>query len=78
MEQYNNQIPQQQENAPYSVATLILGILSLVTGCLYAGLILGIIGVVLGKKGKKAVAVNPGTYKGTGMLSAGYICPSSD
>ena len=73
MEQLNNQLPQKQENAPNSVATLILGILSLVTGCLFAGLIFGIIGVVLGKKGKNAVASNPGAYKGTGMLSAGYI-----
>lgn len=32
-----------------------------------------VLSVVLGKKGKKAVVANPGAYKGTGMLSAGYI-----
>ncbi|MBO4588722.1 MAG: hypothetical protein J5711_07495 [Bacteroidales bacterium] len=51
----------------------MLGILSLVTGCFCAGLVLGIIGVVFGGKGKNAVAANPEKYKGTGMLTAGHI-----
>lgn len=62
-----------QENAPYSVVTLVMGILSLVTGCFCAGLVLGIIGVVYGSKGKKEVSANPRKYKGTGMLKAGHI-----
>ena len=73
MEQNNNQLPRTQENAPYSIVTLVLGILSLVTGCFCAGLVLGILGVVFGGKGKKAVEANPEKYKGTGMLTAGHI-----
>lgn len=65
--------PQGQQNAPYAVATLVLGILSLTTGCLGAGLICGIIGAVLGSKGFAAYNVNPSLYKGKGMLQAGKI-----
>ena len=64
---------QPQENAPYAVASLVLGILSLVIGCLGVGLVLGIVGLVLGSKGTKAYNAQPGRYKGEGMLKAGKI-----
>jgi hypothetical protein len=64
----------QQITVPYAVATLVLGIASLVFGCLFAGLVTGIVGLVLGNKGKKAYKENPSMYKGYGMLNAGWIC----
>ncbi len=64
---------QPQENAPYAVASLVLGILSLVIGCIGVGLVLGIIGLVLGSKGTKAYNEQPSRYKGEGMLKAGKI-----
>ncbi len=71
---YGDSQPQlPQENAPYSVVTLVMGILSLVTGCAGAGLILGILGVVFGKKGLTAFEAAPNRYKGKGMLNAGRI-----
>ena len=60
-----------QQNAPNAVATLVLGILSIVTGCFFAGLILGIIGAVLASNGMKSYMLNPTAYKGEGMLRAG-------
>lgn len=64
---------QVQVNAPNAVASLVLGILSLVVGCMGVGLILGIIGLVLSNNGTKALNANPSKYKGEGMLKAGKI-----
>lgn len=74
-----NQIQQQpktnmpQVNCPGAIASLILGILSLLSGCLMVGLILGIVGAVIAGNGNKAYMANPSRYKGMGMLKAGRI-----
>ncbi|MCQ2277642.1 MAG: hypothetical protein MJZ87_11980 [Bacteroidales bacterium] len=70
--QYQGQVLIQQ-NAPYAVASLILGIFSLLTGCLFVGLILGIIGLVLANKGTALYIQDPAKYKGYGMLHAGKV-----
>ncbi len=62
-----------KQTAPYAVATLILGICSIVFGCFFVGLICGIIGLVLGGKGKRVYYGSPASYTGYGMLSAGRI-----
>ena len=64
---------QMQENAPNAVAALVLGILSLLSGCLFIGLILGIIGLVLANKGLQTYYLSPSSYKNVGMLNAGKI-----
>ncbi|HPX59034.1 MAG TPA: CCC motif membrane protein [Bacteroidales bacterium] len=58
---------------PNSIAALVLGICSIVFGCFFIGLILGIIGLVLAGKGKKLYNENPELYTGYGMLKAGRI-----
>lgn len=58
---------------PNATAALVLGILSIVFGCLFVGLILGIIGLVLSKKGKEVYRENPTGYSGYGALNAGRI-----
>ena len=63
----------QKQNAPYAVASLILGICSLVFGCFFVGLICGIVGLVLAKKGLNEVNAHPDLYNGAGMLNAGRI-----
>ncbi|MCQ2285356.1 MAG: hypothetical protein MJZ76_00575 [Bacteroidales bacterium] len=60
-------------NAPYAVASLILGILSLLSGCLIVGFILGLVGLILAKNGMKAYDLNPEAYGGFGILKAGKI-----
>lgn len=81
-ETFQNQNPMQnqyqgqqlmQQNAPYAVVSLVLGIVSLLTGCLFVGLILGIVGLVLANKGTALYIQDPAKYKGYGMLHAGKI-----
>ena len=64
---------QQKQNAPYAVASLVLGICSLVFGCFFVGLVCGIVGVVLANKGIEAYNKQPSLYTGFGMLKAGKI-----
>ena len=63
----------QKQKAPYAVASLILGICSLVFGCFFVGLICGIIGVILANKGSAEIRTNPDAFSGVGMLKAGKI-----
>ena len=71
VEQKATQEPKQQ--LPNAAATLVLGILSIVTGCGFIGLILGIIGLVISSKDKKMYDQNPQIYDGYGSLNAGRI-----
>ena len=63
----------QQETLPNSTAVLVLGICSIAFGCIFVGLILGIIGVALSGKGRKMYKTNPENYTGYGALNAGFI-----
>lgn len=63
-----------KQTLPNSVAVLVLGILSIVTGCLTLGLILGIIAVSLSKKPLRLYAENPEMWEGYGQVNAGRIC----
>jgi hypothetical protein len=58
---------------PNAVAVLVLGILSIICSCFILGLILGIIGLVLSKEGKKAFQQDPDKYEGYGALNAGRV-----
>lgn len=70
---YDSQpVIQGQTTAPYAVASLVLGILSLVSS--YFVLIFAILGLVFGCKGLKIVEEAPNAYKGVGMLRAGKVC----
>ncbi|MCC8063258.1 MAG: hypothetical protein LIO68_08490 [Rikenellaceae bacterium] len=71
--QYQQGYPAPKPTLPNAVASLVLGILSIVTSCWFVGLILGIIGLVLGNKGRQAYMLAPDSYSGYGMLNAGRI-----
>lgn len=58
--------------APHAVASMVLGILSLVSW--YGGLVLGIVGLCLAANGLKRTRNNRERYKGIKMLKAGLIC----
>lgn len=73
MENNNQTTNGQQQMAPNAIASLVLGILSILSGCFGIGLVLGIIGAVLGSSGMKSYNANPVMYKGVGMLKAGKI-----
>ena len=59
-----------RKNAPYSIPSMILGILSLVGG----GIILAIIGLVLSNRGFDEIEGKEDEYENVGMLKAGKIC----
>ena len=63
----------QKQSLPNSTAVLILGICSIVFGCFFVGLVLGIIGIAISGKGRKMYKSNPELYDGYGTLNAGYI-----
>jgi hypothetical protein len=58
---------------PNSVATLVLGICSLLFGCIIIGFVLGIIGLAISGGSKRLYFQNPNQYSGYGMLNAGRI-----
>jgi hypothetical protein len=62
-----------KQTLPNSTTVLILGICSIVFGCFFIGLILGIIGISLSSRGRSMYRFNPNLYGGYGMLNAGYI-----
>lgn len=62
-----------KQTLPNSTAVLVLGICSLVFGCFFIGLILGIVGIVLSGQGRKLYRTDPTLYEGYGALNAGYI-----
>jgi hypothetical protein len=62
-----------KQTLPNSTGTLVLGICSIVFGCFFVGLILGIIGLVMSGKGKQMYNSNPDLYDGYGALNAGRI-----
>ena len=62
-----------KEKLPNSTAVLVLGICSIVLGCFFIGLILGIIGLVLSGKDNQMYKSNPELYDGYGALNAGRI-----
>ncbi len=62
-----------KQQLPNAVAVLVLGICSILFGCIFVGLICGIIGVALSKKGKQMYLENPNKYVNYGMLNAGRI-----
>ncbi len=63
----------EKQTLPNATAVLILGICSIVFGCFFVGLILGIVGISMSSKGRKMYKENPALYEGYGQLNAGYI-----
>lgn len=62
-----------KQNLPNAAATLVLGICSIVFGCVYLGLILGIVGLAISGSSVRAYRTNPEQWEGFGMLNAGRI-----
>jgi hypothetical protein len=58
---------------PNATTVLVLGICSIVFCCLFVGLVVGIIGLVLGNKAKKLYKEAPQNYDGWSQLNAGWI-----
>lgn len=64
---------EQKETLPNATTVLVLGICSIVFGCIFIGLVLGIIGMVLAGKGRKLYKEDPTRWDGWSSLNAGFI-----
>ena len=62
-----------KQSLPNSTAVLVMGILSIICSCFFVGLILGIIGLNMAKKGRQMHRENPDLYTGYGSLNAGWV-----
>jgi hypothetical protein len=63
------------QNPPGAVGSLVCGIVSIVVGWFpIAGIVLGIIAIVLAGKAKKAAIAQPTVYVQGGMRVAGLVC----
>lgn len=63
----------EKQPLPNATAVLVLGICSIVFGCFFVGLVLGIIGIVLAGKGRKLYKETPDLYSGYSSLNAGFV-----
>jgi hypothetical protein len=74
--QYNSFAPPPMPVATngFSIASMVLGIASVVLGCCYGiGIIPGILGVIFGFMAKKKIDNSQGREKGSGFAIAGII-----
>ena len=62
-----------KQTPPYSVSSLVLGILSLLLFNAVIGVILGFIGLYQANKGLSKCKQHPALYKGNGMLIAAKV-----
>jgi hypothetical protein len=63
----------EKQTLPNATAVLVLGICSIAFGCVFVGLVLGIVGIALSSKGRKLYKEDPNAYEGWGSLNAGFI-----
>jgi hypothetical protein len=62
------------EFAPGAVASMVCGIVGFVAGCVpFAGIVLGIIAIVMFSKSSKAIIASGGVLQGKGMGIAGLV-----
>ena len=58
---------------PNGTTVFVLGICSVLFSCFFIGLILGIIGLVMSREGRRLYKDAPQLYEGYGLLNAGFI-----
>ncbi len=58
---------------PNGTTVFVLGICSVLFTCFFIGLILGIIGLVMSREGRRLYQDAPHLYEGYGLLNAGFI-----
>ena len=71
--QDNNYSMQPKRMAPYAIAAMVLGIVSLMASALGLTLVLGILGLIYSNRGLAECRRNPGMYSGESMLIAGKV-----
>lgn len=64
---------QQLDKLPNAVAVLVLGICSILFGCVLVGFVCGIVGLALSKTPMNMYRQNPQRYMNYGVLNAGRI-----
>lgn len=65
--------PLLKQNETNAIVALVLGVLSVFTSCVGVGLVLAIISLVLCKKSKNIIALEPERYTGDTMLTIAKV-----
>lgn len=74
MKNDSNQSQQQRQNIPYSTVSLVFGICSiLLSGILFIGLLLGILGLYYARKANKLYLTNSQQYSNNTLVQIGKV-----
>jgi hypothetical protein len=61
------------QTSGYAIASLVLGVLSIVPGVYVGGLVMGILAIVFSRMAVTRIKVQPGSLNGEGLATAGLV-----
>ena len=61
------------QTSGYAVASLVLGVLSIVPGVYVGGLVMGILAIVFSRMAMTRIKAMPGSLNGQGLATAGLV-----
>jgi len=66
-------VQQTGQTSGYAIASLVLGVLSIVPGVYVGGLVMGILAIVFSRVAMKRIKATPGSINGQGLATAGLV-----
>ncbi len=66
-------VQQAAQTSGYAIASLVLGILSIVPGVYLGGLVMGILAIVFSRMAMTRIKAQPGSINGQGLATAGLV-----
>ena len=66
-------VPAMAQTSGFAVASLVLGILSILPGLYFGGLAMGILAIVFSRMAMSRINAGPGTINGQGLATAGLV-----
>ncbi|MEI8122805.1 MAG: DUF4190 domain-containing protein [bacterium] len=66
-------VQQATQTSGYAIASLVLGILSIVPGVYLGGLVMGILAIVFSRMAMTRIKAQPGSINGQGLATAGLV-----
>ncbi len=63
-----------KKQLPNATTVLVLGISSIVTSCIFIGILFAIVALILSKNDERMYQISPNNWMGYGNLTAGKTC----